>query len=775
VQFVVQDGASTDGALEILEGFRHRLDLVSERDAGMADGFFKAVNRCQGDIIGSCWADEELLPDAVAMAVEQFRLHPHAGAVIGAARNVCLMSDSHSDIFPEQFDLAKYLTRTYVPHYVASFFKRRALSEIGLFSHDFSREAFEMEIWVRLGLAYEIRTFPSLVAKYTIHTEQLSHQPMRMLATLKARLAVLDQLFEDGAALEGMKPFLPWLHAKHIGDDLHHLKNFVARLPEKSRPGLEAVQLEVEAMLESKLRDLRIFSPHLLLPSGLPPWPIRTYRRLAQATPVWIRRRLPMNLKARIRKAIENLGAPIITEKDGGLMGTFSANVAMRLQQRGDIDAALAIFRGLGHFHNHDFDSASMQAAIKSPSLGNQDLLAIATGWARRHADRPWVRMAGRKCVLGSKIRVGYSGAFWSAEYMRYQVMPILRAHDRRRFEIIGISHSTNPADTVCPDRKVFDAWVDASSFKGVEYVERVRSLGLDILVETSGFSPAHRFAELAHRCAPIQVSYINHNSTSGTPNIDYILADWNAAPEGFDRFFTEKIWRLPVSFFCFNYEGASAPPIVDPPMLHTGRPTFGYFGSGSKLNLGVIGIWAALLKKLPNSTLYVRNGELSISDNREYLAKRFARFGIGWDRLKLEGGLPWEMLRKEYDHVDISLDTWPYNGGNTISESLWQGVPVVTLRGATMSSRYGASMLLDLGWSGLVADSEAQYVDHAIRLANDPELLRRMRHDLRRATCEGGFRDTKRFAQALETAYCEMLVQMNDMEKVASSVKEKT
>jgi Glycosyl transferase family 41/Glycosyl transferase family 2 len=777
IQFVVQDGLSTDSTLKILDKFRHRLDLVSARDAGMADGFFKAANRCKGEIVGSCWADEELLPTAVTEAVEQFRLHPYAGAVIGAARNVCQMTMSHSDIFPEQFDLAKYLTRTYVPHFVASFFKRSALSEIGLYADTFSREAFEMEIWARLGLAYEIRTFPALVAKYTIHTEQLSHQPMRMLATLKARLAVLDQIFGEGGSLEGMEPFLPWLHAKHISDDLNHLKGFVAKLPEKNRPGLQDVQLELDAMLERTLQVLKVTSPHLFLASGSSPWPIQAYRRLAWATPSWIRQKIPANAKTWIRGKVESLGFQpdrMQMEKKDEIMGAFAFNVAMRLQRRGDVDAALSILRGLEYLGNRDVDSEAMQLAIKSPSLGNQELLDVAMGWAHRHANLPWIRVERHERVPNTKIRVGYSGAFWSAEYMRYQLMPILRAHDRQRFELIGISYSGNPVDAVCPDRKVFDAWVDASAFRGIEYVQHIRSLKLDILVDTTGFSPTHRFAELAHRCAPVQVSYINHNSTSGTPNVDYILADWDAAPEGIDRFFTEKIWRLPVSFFCFNYGGSPAPPIVDPPMTRTGHPTFGYFGSGGKLNLRMIELWAKLLKMLPNSILYVRNGELSIPDNREYLAKRFSRFGIGRDRLRLEKGLPWELLRKEYDQVDISLDTWPYNGGNTISEALWQGVPVISLRGNTMSSRYGSSMLLDLGWEGLVADTEEQYVDCAIRLAKAPDLLRAMRYDLRRASCEGGFRDTKRFAQALETAYCEMFAQMHDMQEVTSSANAK-
>lgn len=757
VQFVVQDGASTDGSLDILRKYGERIDLLSEQDQGVGDAFLRAMARCRGEIIGSCLSDEEFFPGAVSAAVEQFRLHPHVGAIIGAARNVDLCSQNFQDIFPELFDLSRVLSRAYVPHLVASFFKRSALLEVGIFSQDFQRDAFETEIWGRLGSAYEVRSFPVLLAKYAIHSQQLSHRPRQMLGTLKARLAAINQLFGAGGSFEGLEKFLPWLHAKHIADDVHHLKNFVAQLPEQTRPGFCEVLVELEEMQRNTLHNLKTSSLSL---RDRETWALRMYRKVAHVTPSTVRSALPSHIRTKVRDVLGCFGAPAMAEEEAaeGAQTAFAFDLAMKLQERGDVDAALRILHGLDFAKHIRIDSMAMQVAIKSPLCGNQELMDISTRWAQRHASFPWIRPGRPASANGAKVRVGYAGAFWSAEYMRYQLLPALRVHDRQRFSIVGICHSSNPLDTVCPEPEVFDEWIDLSNAEGGEFVSRLRSLRLDILVEVTGYSPGHRFVELAQRCALVQISYINHNSTSGTPNVDYILADRNAAPEGLDKFFTEKIWRLPVPFFCFSYEGVTTPPIADPPVFQTGQVTFGYFGSGPKLNLRMIELWARLLSAVPESRLYIRNNELRLEGSRDILRARFARFGIGRDRLRLEKGLPWKLLLEEYNHVDISLDTWPYNGGNTISESLWQGVPVITLRGDTMPSRYGASMLLDLGWDGLVADTEEQYIECAVRLAKNQELLRMMRHNLRRVSTTGGFRDTRRFTAALESAYCEML-----------------
>lgn len=139
-------------------------------------------------------------------------------------------------------------------------------------------------------------------------------------------------------------------------------------------------------------------------------------------------------------------------------------------------------------------------------------------------------------------------------------------------------------------------------------------------------------------------------------------------------------------------------------------------------------------------------------------LDDRLRWFGIASDRFVVRVGIDRKSLLNAYDEVDISLDTWPYCGGNTVAESLWQGVPVVTLKGSRFSSRYGASLLMAAGCGDLVAETPAEYLDLAAALATDPERLRRLRAGLRDMYRTHGIGDSARFARELEQAYMQMV-----------------
>jgi protein O-GlcNAc transferase len=131
---------------------------------------------------------------------------------------------------------------------------------------------------------------------------------------------------------------------------------------------------------------------------------------------------------------------------------------------------------------------------------------------------------------------------------------------------------------------------------------------------------------------------------------------------------------------------------------------------------------------------------------------------GISPDRLILVPGTDRAGVLANYSKVDISLDTWPYAGGNTIAESVWQGVPVIALRGDRLSSAYGASLVAACGLSELVASSFEEYVQIAARLARDSHRLVVLRSELRAMLQNNDFGNPISLARALEDAYIVML-----------------
>ena len=202
LEFVVQDGASADGTREILAGYDDpRIKLRSEPDSGPAEAFWKVLHRCEGEIIGTCLSDEELLPDAVERAVEIFRAHPHIGAATcdGYITDPTGTIKGNFDAGP--FNLVDYLFGRYCPFWPGSFIRRQALEDVGLKNSEWAVGALEFEVWCRLGTRHTVQHFPVRMSKYAIDGSQLSQTPKSFNEHMENRIKVVDAIFsEDGFA-----------------------------------------------------------------------------------------------------------------------------------------------------------------------------------------------------------------------------------------------------------------------------------------------------------------------------------------------------------------------------------------------------------------------------------------------------------------------------------------------------------------------------------------------------------------------------------------------
>lgn len=192
LEFVIQDGGSTDGTVEYIESLKDpRIKLVSEPDKGPADAFAKAMNRCTGDIIASCLYDEELVPGALERAVEIFREHPYLGAITGDAHVTDIWGDAYAKFEGAPFNLLKYLSGEYCPYWCATFFNADALRFVGVFDDRWSKASLEFEVWVRLAMETDILYVPEIFAKYAHHANQLSQSGARVEEEIEARLDII--------------------------------------------------------------------------------------------------------------------------------------------------------------------------------------------------------------------------------------------------------------------------------------------------------------------------------------------------------------------------------------------------------------------------------------------------------------------------------------------------------------------------------------------------------------------------------------------------------
>ncbi|MEI6204301.1 MAG: hypothetical protein WCP68_20330, partial [Enhydrobacter sp.] len=454
------------------------------------------------------------------------------------------------------------------------------------------------------------------------------------------------------------------------------------------------------------------------------------------------------------------------------MLADLYALVASRHEARGQVDLALEMLEHARPPNGAPRDSYAAQVLLKSPSATDASIAEYQKGWVDRHiGPKPLVSLHTRNVpVAARKVRIGYHCAFMDSDTIRYMMRNVMAAHDRSRFEVYGYSSKPYPADiaasfdvrrdTTAVDVSPTEHSFEKSARADEAFVSLVRSDEIDVFVELTGFSPGNRFRAMSHRCAPVQVSFLNHTGTSQVPNVDYIITDEVCTPatSHMQAHYSETLWRVPGCFFSFDYRGSKCPPLVEAPSEHRGYVTFGCFGHGGKLNGELIEMWAKLLHRCPSSVLRLQNSQFSNNDTRRFIASQFQHHGISSDRLMLAKGVDRDSLLGAYSEIDISLDTWPYCGGNTLAEALWMGTPVVTLLGERFSARYGASLLAAAGCPDFIARTPEQYIEIAASLAGDLPRRRKLRRSLRQMSVDHGLADSSRFARNLEDAYLEML-----------------
>ena len=355
------------------------------------------------------------------------------------------------------------------------------------------------------------------------------------------------------------------------------------------------------------------------------------------------------------------------------------------------------------------------------------------------------------------KLRIGYLSPDFRHHSVSYFLQPLIEAHDRDAVEICCYANVEKPDGLTERYRQLADRWHDVRKLDDAAVARAIEADGVDILVELAGHTGGSRLLVCALRPAPVQVSWLGYPNTTGLPAIDWRLVDAITDPPGSEALTVERLYRLPDGFLCYR-PSDKAPEIRPLPLLERGGVTFGTFNNPAKLSAATIACWARILLALPQSRLLLGSHVLTDPLFRSRLRRRFQKLGVPLAQLDLRPGIGDMALHLgRYHEVDIGLDPFPYCGTTTTCESLWMGVPVVSLAGDGHVARVGASLLHRLGLDDLVATGEDAYVATAVRLAGDPARLATLRAGLRQRMQASPLMDATGFARQVEAAYRQM------------------
>jgi protein O-GlcNAc transferase len=440
-------------------------------------------------------------------------------------------------------------------------------------------------------------------------------------------------------------------------------------------------------------------------------------------------------------------------------MGALYANRQIALHAQGRSDEAITAGARAVELRPNDAAEYSnyLYTLNFHPTYDAATIFAEHKKWALRHAEPLSARAAGHANDRSPnrRLRIGYVSPYFRQHAVNFFTEPILASHDHEHFEVFCYVDMVGPDATTARLKRMADHWREVRFTSDEDLAQQIRDDRIDILVDLTGHIGGNRLLLFARKPAPVQVTYIGYQNTTGMSAMDYRLTDERADPPGLtDQYYTERLVRLERAFFC--YQPSEDGPAVTPlPALANGYVTFGSFNNFAKVTSAVREAWWRILERVEGSRLLVlayRGGYLETQLKRDAFER-----GIDPARIELFNKRPRLDYLALVNRADISLDPFPFNGHTTTCDAIWQGVPVVMLEGQTYVSRFGGSVLANVGLESLIAHSVDEYVETAVTLAANRDRLVALRGQLRETMAASPLLDHVGFTRNLERAYRQM------------------
>lgn len=388
-------------------------------------------------------------------------------------------------------------------------------------------------------------------------------------------------------------------------------------------------------------------------------------------------------------------------------------------------------------------------SASNDPAL--QLEIALKYGTEKVRNDLP--PLAEQDGYRHERLRVGYLSSNFGMHAVSILTAELYELHDRNRFEVYGFCWS--PEDNSPMRERVknaMDHFVRIDRMSDEEAAIQVRSAEIDILIDLQGQTSGCRPNIIAHRPAPIQITWLGFPGTTGLPGIDYVLADRYVIPDNSACYFTERPLYLPNCFQVNDRKRASGPlPLRSSYNLPENEFVFCAFNHNHKFTPELFAVWMRILLKTPGSVLWLLGDNEQVRNNLLTVARLQ---GVAEDRLIFAPRVPPTEYLARFPLADLFLDTLPFNGGTTVSDALWMGLPVLTCSGQTFASRMAGSLLKAIDAPELITTTLKDYEDLAVMLAADQPMLKKIRCRIEANRDTSPLFDTPRFVKDLEAVY---------------------
>jgi predicted O-linked N-acetylglucosamine transferase (SPINDLY family) len=359
--------------------------------------------------------------------------------------------------------------------------------------------------------------------------------------------------------------------------------------------------------------------------------------------------------------------------------------------------------------------------------------------------------------IKNNKIKVAYFSSDFGEHPIGRQIIELFELHDRNNFEIYLFSLKQRP-NCLLRQRiiKASDHFIEVHDKTFLEIIDLVRSLNIDIAIDLNGYTAGRKSEIFCSRVAPIQVNYLGYPGTMGADFMDYIIADKIVIPKEYMEKYSEKIVYLPNSFMVNDrLKKISEQKLTRSDFgLKDDQFVFCCFNAVYKITEEIFKTWMNILNKVSNSILWLKEPNEIAKNN---IIKEFEKNGIYPERVSFLKFSEHSAYLATHRLADLYLDTFPYNAHSMASESLWAGLPLITLIGKSFHTRVAASILNAINLPELITNSLEEYEKLAIELALNPQKLKNIKNKLNSNIKTAPLFDTPPYTKNLESAYKKM------------------
>ncbi len=362
---------------------------------------------------------------------------------------------------------------------------------------------------------------------------------------------------------------------------------------------------------------------------------------------------------------------------------------------------------------------------------------------------------------INEKIKIGYFSADFKSHAVLYLMFDVFKNHDKKKFEIFGFNHSKHKTKLTTEISKHFDRFYDCSDLSDKEIALLSRENNINIAINLTGHTSDSRDGIYQYDPAPIKVNYLGYPGTMGSDCYNYIIADRIVIPKDKKKDFFEKVVYLPE---CYQPNQAEINlSNINISKRDVGLPensfVFGCLNNNYKITPDIFKSWMEILKNTENSILWLLVNEEIAKKNIE---KEAEKYGVNKNRIFYAQRLQSKKHLKRLKHIDLFLDTFPYNAHTTAKEAIRAGVPIVTLIGNSFASRVAGSILTNIGLKKLITRNIEEYTRLAIDIRNDKNKLKNIKNYLNRPEIIKKIHNFRKFTKDLEKIYTRMVYSSN-------------